>query len=474
MFLQALKEIFQTFGSPVFVPVIIFVIAKILKVNTKKAFFSALYAGVGLEGFTLLLNAFTPIITPVVKSMVENTGIQLPVFDVGWQATALVAYSTEAGMVFLGVGLLVQTVLFVAKWTDVFQPGDLWNNYSYMVWGSMVYLATQNILLSLGCMILLNMYSLLIAEILAKRWSNYYNYPNCTIIAMHNIEVAIFTVLFDPLLNSLGLNKIKLSPEQLQKKLGFFGEPVSLGLLLGIFIGIMGNFKSLNTLPAWGQVMTMGIATSAIMAIFPRVAGLFAQAFLPITEAARKAVKKDSKARQWYLGVNDATGYGEPATLISGIILIPVMVFLAIVLPGNQVLPVVDLLALPFMVQGIVPLVNGNIFKVLITGAIWFSAGLYMCTYTAPMFTEICASVGVHLPVGALLITSFNILGKPLMGLVFLAFLSQSPILIAIAVGVYLMAYLTFRKNKESIYNYLDQNALKNVMDSTEESNISA
>ncbi len=296
MFLETLKAIFDTFGAPVFVPVIIFIISKILKVDTKKSFFSALYAGVGLQGFTLLLNAFTPIITPVVKKMVESTGIQLPVFDVGWQATALVAFSTEAGMVFLGIGLVVQTVLFLSKWTSVFQPGDLWNNYSYMVWGSMVYLVTKNMMLALGCMILLNMYSLLIAELMAKRWSTYYKYPNCTIIAMHNIEAAIFTVVFDPLLNMFGLNKVKLSPQELQKKLGFFGEPVSLGLLLGIFIGIMGNFKNLGTLAAWGQVAVMGIATSSIMAIFPRVAGLFAQAFLPITEAARKSIKKDAIA----------------------------------------------------------------------------------------------------------------------------------------------------------------------------------
>lgn len=471
MFLETLKAVFDTFGAPIFVPVIIFIISKILKVDTKKSFFSALYAGVGLQGFTMLLNAFTPIITPVVKKMVESTGIQLPVFDVGWQATALVAFSTEAGMIFLGIGLLVQTVLFLTKWTSVFQPGDLWNNYSYMVWGSMVYLVTKNMVLALGCMILLNMYSLLIAELMAKRWSTYYKYPNCTIIAMHNIEAAIFTVVFDPVLNALGLNKVKLSPQELQKKLGFFGEPVSLGLLLGIFIGIMGNFKNLGTLAAWGQVAVMGIATSSIMAIFPRVAGLFAQAFLPITEAARKSIKNDTKARQWYLGVNDATGYGEPATLISGIILIPVMVLLAIALPGNQVLPVVDLLALPFMVQGIVPLVNGNIFKVLITGAIWFSAGLYMCTYTAPLFTQICSTVGVNLPVGALLITSFNILGKPLMGLVFLAFLSQSPLLIALSVGVYLVLYFLFRKNKEAVYDYLDQNAMKNTVDNGNSNN---
>lgn len=470
MFFQMLKQVFDTFGAPVFVPIMIFIIAKILKVKTKKAFFSALYAGVGLEGFTLLLNSFTPIISPVVQKMVENTGIHLPVFDVGWQATALVAFSTEPGMIFLAVGLIVQTGLFLLKWTDVFQPSDLWNNYSYIVWGSMVFVVSHNMFLALGCMILLNMYSLLVAELMAKRWSTYYGYPNCTIIAMHNIEAAIFTAAVDPLLNLIGFNKIKLNPQTLQKKLGFFGEPISLGLLLGIFIGILGNFTSLGTLSAWGEIAKMGIATSCIMAIFPRIAGLFAQAFLPITEAARKSLKKDtSSTRTWFLGVNDATGYGEPATLISGVVLIPIMVVVAMILPGNKVLPVVDLLALPFMVQGIIALTNGNIAKTIVNGIIWFGLGLYMCTYTAPLFTQIAVGVGVSLPVGALMITSFNILGKPLMGLVFLAFLSQNPIFIALAVAVYAVLLILFRKNKNAVYDYLEKQAEKNAQEEIKE-----
>lgn len=94
--LETLKSVFDTFGSAVFVPVMIFVVAKVLKVKTQKAFLSGLYAGVGLMGFTLILNSYTPIISKVVQQMVDQTGINLPAFDVGWQATALVAYSTEA------------------------------------------------------------------------------------------------------------------------------------------------------------------------------------------------------------------------------------------------------------------------------------------------------------------------------------------------------------------------------------------
>ena len=68
-------------------------------------------------------------------------------------------------------------------------------------------------------MVLLNLYSLLISELVAKRWSKYYNYPNCTIIAMHNVEPAIFAIAIDPILNLLGLNKVKLNPKSIEKEI---------------------------------------------------------------------------------------------------------------------------------------------------------------------------------------------------------------------------------------------------------------
>ncbi|UFJ39865.1 PTS galactitol transporter subunit IIC [Brevibacillus humidisoli] len=456
MFLETLKQIFDTFGAQIFVPFIIFIVALFLKVQVKKAFFAALYAGIGLQGFTLLLNAFIPVIMPVVQQMVESTGVKLPVFDIGWQATAVVAYSTEVGMIFLGLGILLQIVLFLARWTNIFQPGDLWNNYSYMVWGSMIYLITDSMALAIGCMIVLNLYSLLFSEMIARRWSTYFNYPNCTIVQLHHVGTVPFGIGMNWILDKLGAGKINLSPSDLQKKLGFLGEPIALGLLLGLFLGIMGNLKELGTLASWGEIATVGVATAAVMAIFPKVSGIFAQAFLPLTEAAKKKGKQGSKSREWYLGVNDAAGYGEAATLISGITLIPIMVLMALILPGNEVLPVVDLIALPFMVQGLVAIMNGNIFKVLVSGTIWFSLGLYLATYTAPIFTQVATEVGVSIPTGVLLITSFGILTKPIAGLIFLAFLSQSWLLIGLVIAIYAVSYFLFKKKKEAFYSYME------------------
>lgn len=140
--LEFLKAIIDNFGSAIVVPFIIFIIALIFRVKPAKAFLSALYAGVSLEGFSLIIGAYTPIITPLVQNMskvMSNvTGVELNTFDVGWQATSVVAFATSAGMIYLGLGIALQTLLFLVKWTNIFQPSDLWNNYSYIVWGAMV------------------------------------------------------------------------------------------------------------------------------------------------------------------------------------------------------------------------------------------------------------------------------------------------------------------------------------------------
>ena len=50
-FFQTLSDVFSAFGAAVFVPVILFIIAKCMGVTGKKAFNTALLCAVGLTGF---------------------------------------------------------------------------------------------------------------------------------------------------------------------------------------------------------------------------------------------------------------------------------------------------------------------------------------------------------------------------------------------------------------------------------------
>ena len=174
-FFQSLSDVFSAFGAPVFVPLMLFIIGKCMGISAKKAFNSALLCAVGLTGFNLVINSYSAIIAPVVNQMVTNTGVNLPVLDTGWQSTSVIAYSTKVGLIFIGVAIVLQLVLFFLKWTNVFMASDLWNNYSFMVWGSLLYALTGSMALAMGLMVTQLLYILLFSEACAKRWSTYYS-----------------------------------------------------------------------------------------------------------------------------------------------------------------------------------------------------------------------------------------------------------------------------------------------------------
>ena len=333
---------------------------------------------------------------------------------------------------------------------------DLWNNYSFMVWGSMIYMLTKNMLLAMACMIMQLLYILVFSEMVAKRWSNHYQYPNCCMTAPHHMEAVPFALVMNWLLGKIGLNKVKVNARDIQKKFGLFGEPMFIGLLVGLMIGIIGEFKALNTLAAWGTVATAAVATAAIMVVFPKVGGIFASAFTSLTEAFRSKAAKSGEGREWYLAVNDAAGYGEPNTLTTGILLMPIMLGLAFVLPGNSMLPMADLVALPYMVEVFVCVSHGNVIKSMIMGAIWFSIGLIVCSGMAPTFTQIAVEAGFKLPQAGVYVMSFGIMAHPFMALIFYIFLSKNPIFIAITIVVYFVVYFMYKKNRQKLYAWLE------------------
>ncbi|QOX62208.1 PTS galactitol transporter subunit IIC [Anoxybacterium hadale] len=457
-FFQALSNVFSTLGAAVFVPVMLFIIAKFMGVNNKKAFTSALLCAVGLTGFNLVIGSYSGVISPVVSQMVENAGVNLPVLDTGWQSTSVIAYSTQIGLIFIGVAIFLQIALFFVKWTNVFMASDLWNNYSFMVWGSMLYVLTKNIWLSLALMIVQNLYILLFSEVAAKRWSTYYQYPNCCMTAPHHLESLPFAVLMNVLLGKLGFDKIKLNAEELQKKFGIMGEPMFIGLVIGALIAIIGYYNTLGELATWGVVTSSAISTAAVMAVFPKVAGIFASAFTTLTDAYKKKAAASGQGREWYLSVNDAVGYGEPNTLVTGILLIPIMLLIAFILPGNKILPMLDLVALPYMVEVFVAVSHGNIAKSIVTGGIWFSLGMLICSNLAPTFTEVAVNAGFEMSQAGVYIISFGIMCHPLIAGLFYAFWSQNIFVISAVVVLYFVLYFLFRKYRVQIVDFLERN----------------
>src|SRR5690606_15902875 len=110
--------------------------------------------------------------------------------------------------------------------------------------------------------------------------------------------------------------------------------------------------------------------------------------------------------RMVYIGLDSAIAVGHPAAVATSLILVPIAIGLAVIIPGNHVLPFGDLATIPFMVAMVIPVVRGNVFRSVIIGSVVLAVGLLIATNVAPLHTEAAIASGFQMPEGATLISS--------------------------------------------------------------------
>ena len=98
-------------------------------------------------------------------------------------------------------------------------------------------------------------------------------------------------------------------------------------------------------------------------------------------------VKSKFNGKKVHIGMSPALVIGHPTTLVSSIILIPVILAIAVFLPGNQFLPLASLAGMFYLFPMILPFTKGNVVKTIIIGLIALVIGLYFVTDMAPDFT---------------------------------------------------------------------------------------
>jgi len=127
-----------------------------------------------------------------------------------------------------------------------------------------------------------------------------------------------------------------------------------------------------------------------------------------VQDASKAFLEKHMKGREVYLGLDAAVAIGHPSVLTASLILIPLTVFIAAILPGNRMMPFADLTSITFRMIIIVALVNGNVLKTIIMGLAVIAQILLCGTVTSPLITKVYLSLGNTLPEGTVGIASFS------------------------------------------------------------------
>ena len=382
-------------GAAVMMPILFFILGICIGIKPGKALKSGLLVGVGFVGLSVVTALLTSSLGGPLKQVTEIYGLQLGIFDMGWPAAASVAYNTTVGAFIIPVCLAINVVLLLVKATNTINI-DLWNYWHYAFIGAVVYFACDSIWWGFFAAIVCFVITLFMADLTTRKFQSYYK-------DLDGISIPQpFCQGFVPFAEGLnwcmdripGFNKLDIDAEGMKKKFGLLGEPLFLGVIVGIAIGCL-------SYPSWSEIanhipaiLGLGIKMGAVMELIPRITGLFIEGLKPIAEATKDMVSRKFKNSAGInIGMSPALVIGHPTTLVVSLLLIPVMLLLAVILPGNEFLPLASLAGMFYVFPAVLPVTKGNVVKTFIIGLVALTIGLYFVTDLAPYFTQAAQDV---------------------------------------------------------------------------------
>jgi galactitol PTS system EIIC component len=438
----------QDAGAVVMLPIIITIFGMIFRLSFAKAFRSGLTVAIGFAGINLVINLLKGSLGSASQAMVKNWGIKLDILDVGWGSIAAVTWGSPIIAILIFAILAVNILLLVLNRTDTLDV-DIWNYHHMAIVGIMVYFVTHNIWLALLSTIVMAVITFKLSDWTAPLVEKFFGLPGVSLPTVSALSSVIIAAPLNAIIDRIpGLNKVDFSLKDAQKYLGIFGEPMMIGLFLGGIIGFLAKYPV-------ADIMRIAVEMAAVLVLIPKMISLFAEGLMPISEAAQKFTQEKFKGKKLLIGLDAAVIVGNSSVITTSLVVIPLTIVLATLLPGNRVLPFADLAVVAFRIAMVVAIARGNLFRSILIGLVVMSAVLYGGTITSPVLTELAASVGLDVGGGGL-ITSFAATSLTVSFLVFEAFIHNPiiwvPILLIVigAVWFYIEKVKKFRNFEEN------------------------
>lgn len=401
--MQAFIDFIQAFldlGVTVILPVAIFLLGLFFGQKPGKAFRSGITIGVAFVGIFLVIDLLTLNLGPAAQAMVERLGVELNVIDIGWPATSSIAWASIIAGFIIPLGLVVNVVMLLTKTTKVMNV-DIWNYWHYTFVAALVYTISGSIFQGLIAAVIFQIVCLKVADWTTPMVRDFYEMPGVSVATGSTISYAPYILLVKGLQKIPGLNKLKADPESIQNRFGIFGDSMIMGLILGAAIGLLAGYDV-------GDVVNIGMSMAAVMILMPRMVKILMEGLMPVSESAREWLNKRFGNRDITIGLDAAVLLGHPSVIATALILTPITVVLAVVLPGNNVLPFADLATIPFLIAFIVGASRGNIIHSVIVGTIMVALSIYMATDIAPIMTDMAKQADVKFPENSAMVSSID------------------------------------------------------------------
>ena len=394
----------QQAGPIIFVPLVMLVTGLCLGIGFMKASKAAITVGVGFISVNLTLAIVWDTLGPVTNQVVERFGLQLDVLDISWPAAAGMSFTSLIGALIIPLILLVNILMLALGVTRTINV-DIWNYWHYAISGALTAAITGSLAMGFVEAACHAVISLKLADITARRLQKELGIPGVSITQSISVAFTPLILALDRLYDRIPFLEVRESKKDLSdnRYFRYLSEPAVMGFVIGFLLGVLAQRDLMGS-----AIVAMNLA--ALLLILPQSVKIIMDGLLPISQAAKKLIARRFAGRKLYMGLDSAVVMGHPNTQAAGMVLIPITILLAFLLPGNRTMPVGDLAAITFFVAMVAPLHHGNLRRSVITGTAIMALILLISTFFAPYYTAIAhATGGVAIPEGTATVTSLSI-----------------------------------------------------------------
>lgn len=381
-------QAFLGMGATVMLPIILFIVGICFKMKPGQAFKSGLTVGIGFVGINAIIGILTANVGPAAQAMVKNAGLHLSAADVGWPALSAITWGLPIAPFVIPLTILIDIIMIFTNKTRTVDV-DMWNYWHFALAGTLVYYVTGNFWLGILAAAIIAVIIFKLADWAAPMGEKYFGLKGISLPTVSSATFWPIGLLGNWIIDKIpGVRKINWDPKKIQKRFGVMGEPMMIGLILGIIFGALARYDVT-------KILTTGVNLAAVMLILPRMTRILLEGLMPISQAVQKFMTtRFPDKKNLFIGLDIAVAIGNPSVISTGLLLTPIAVVLAFVLPGNNTLPLADLSNLAVFCSMIVLACKGNVFRGLIISIPCIIGDLYISSAMAPIITKMAR--GVH------------------------------------------------------------------------------
>jgi PTS system galactitol-specific IIC component len=386
-----MNSLFANLGPVAILTLTIIILGLVFRMKLGRALKSGFLAAAGYLGLTLVVDLLNASLKPTVDHFAK-AGTGYTVVDIGWPAAGVASWALPLAVLAVPLMLLMNLGLIRLGWTRTLNV-DIWNFMHLLIPGALVYTLFRNFWAGLIVILVLSVIALLIGDHIASKWQEHFGLDGATCTTLiYSAWVLPIAWLVNKVIDLIpGLNKWDIPRNKWINKMGAVGEPAILGFCVGLISGLIAK-RSV------AELFTMAAGTAAVMVLMPKVVAVMVDGLSPIGKSVKEFMtRRSGNNANLNVGMDISLGLGDQTTITNTLYSIPLILILALVLPGVKFFPLGVFMSVTYISVMSVLAGKGNLFRSVVSNLVICTITFYLGGYVAPAATVMLTNAGIPL-----------------------------------------------------------------------------